>query len=273
MRKVVLTGSFDDLRSHHVRLLEEASKLGEVHVLLWPDDSLPALEGRRPKFPQEERLYLVQSLRYVRAASLAQGPFDRDAIPQVEQVKPDVWVVEAAADSPEKQAFCRQHGIAYRFVSPHELQGFPEEPVDVSEGPGGRKKAVVTGCFDWLHSGHVRFFEEVSQLGAVYVVVGHDENVRLLKGAGHPLFSQQERRYMVQAVRHVYAALISSGMGWLDAEAEIERIRPDLYVVNEDGDKPEKRAYCARRGLEYVVLKRKPKAGLPRRESTHLRGF
>jgi hypothetical protein len=43
--------------------------------------------------------------------------------------------------------------------------------------------------------------------------------------------------------------------------------------VNEDGDKPEKRDYCREHGIEYVVLKRLPKEGLPRRESTKLRGF
>ena len=37
--------------------------------------------------------------------------------------------------------------------------------------------------------------------------------------------------------------------------------------------KPIKREFCEKHGLEYVVLKREPKPGLPRRESTHLRGF
>ncbi len=59
----------------------------------------------------------------------------------------------------------------------------------------------------------------------------------------------------------------------MDAEPEIERIQPDCYVVNEDGDKPEKRAFCRERGIEYVVLQRKPKEGLPARQSTELRGF
>jgi hypothetical protein len=62
-------------------------------------------------------------------------------------------------------------------------------------------------------------------------------------------------------------------MGWMDAEPEIARIEPDLYVVNEDGDKPEKREFCQKRGIEYVVLKRIPKEGLARRSSTDLRGF
>ena len=132
---------------------------------------------------------------------------------------------------------------------------------------------MVTGCFDWLHSGHVRFFEEVSQLGDLYVVVGSDANVRLLKGRGHPMFCEAERRYMAGAVRFVRECLVSTGNGWMDAAPEVERIRPDVYAVNEDGDKPEKRAFCRSRGIDYVVLKRVPRAGLVGRSSTRLRGF
>jgi hypothetical protein len=50
-------------------------------------------------------------------------------------------------------------------------------------------------------------------------------------------------------------------------------LRPDLYVVNEDGDKAEKRAYCEAHGIRYVVLSRRPREGLPRRQSTDLRGY
>ena len=137
----------------------------------------------------------------------------------------------------------------------------------------GRKKVIATGCYDWFHSGHVRFCEEVSELGDLYVVVGSDTNVALLKGAGHPLLKQEERRYVVGSVRYVKQCLISTGSGWMDAEPEVHRIKPDIYAVNEDGDKPEKREFCKQHGLEYVVLKRTPKEGLTRRTSTNLRGF
>ena len=163
-------------------------------------------------------------------------------------------------------------GIVFTVIKDANLQGFPLQNID-EENLASKKKVLVTGCFDWLHSGHVRFFEETSQLGILYVVVGHDENVRLLKGEGHPLFGEEERRYMVGSIRFVKRALISSGRGWMDAEPEIEVIQPDIYAVNEDGDNPEKRAFCEQHGLEYVVLKRTPAQGLPRRESTHLRGF
>ncbi|MCJ7774150.1 MAG: hypothetical protein MUP22_13580, partial [Desulfobacterales bacterium] len=115
--------------------------------------------------------------------------------------------------------------------------------------------------------------EEVSQFGDLYVVVGHDDNLRLLKGERHPLFFAEERLYWVQAIRVVKHALISTGHGWLDAAPEIERIKPDIFVVNKDGDVPEKRKYFWELGIEYKILDRKPKIGLPARVSTNLRGF
>jgi len=276
--RVAVSGSFDDLRSRHVRFLDEASRLGAVHVLLWSDETVRSLSGRAPRFPQEERHYLVQAMRYVEDVTLVTGQealdaIVRDALPLIDEVRPDAWAVDEGSDDARKRAFCQARGLAYRVIRDEELKGFPVVEVEAQGEPSRRKKVVVTGCFDWLHSGHVRFFEETSALGDLYVIVGHDENVRLLKGEGHPLFPQDERRYMVQAVRYVKRALISTGHGWMDAAPEIARIRPDIYAVNEDGDKPEKREFCEKHGLEYVVLKRLPREGLPRRESTILRGF
>jgi glycerol-3-phosphate cytidylyltransferase-like family protein len=56
--------------------------------------------------------------------------------------------------------------------------------------------------------------------------VGHDANIRLLKGKGHPMFPQEKRRYMVRSVRFVTEALVSTGQGWLDAEPEIAILSP-----------------------------------------------
>ena len=150
-----------------------------------------------------------------------------------------------------------------------ELTDEAKEPDFYSSSRKCWSRAASTGPFRDMCAS----LKETAQLGDLYVVVGHDENVRLLKGDDHPLFSQEERRYMVGAIRFVKQALISTGSGWMDAEPEIEAIKPDMYVVNEDGDKPEKQEFCGQRGMEYVVLKRAPAKGLPRRESTHLHGF
>ena len=275
MNQVVVAGSFDDFRSPHVRFLDEASRLGEVHVLLWDDHMARAIEGRGPKFPQEERLYIVQAVRYVSGAAIVGGETGADALPLTAGRRPDAWVSDEAGDNPARRAFCRKHRLDFRVLTAKQLAGIPSSPPAGARdmAPSSRKKVVVTGCYDWFHSGHVRFFEEVSELGDLYVIVGHDANIRLLKGEGHPLFPDTERRYVVGAIRLVKQALISTGTGWMDAEPEIKRIGADIYAVNEDGDKPEKREFCRQHGLEYVVLKRTPKAGLPRRQSTDLRGF
>jgi cytidyltransferase-like protein len=271
---VVVSGSFDDLKFRHMRFLEEAARLGPVHVLLWTDAAVQALEGHPPKFPQAERQYFVEAIRYVDALTLVDALPDRDALPAEQATGFAAWVVESSEDGSAKRGFCDAHGLQYRVIEEDELQGFPSRwPAATSTPPSGRKKVIVTGCYDWFHSGHVRFFEEVSELGELYVVVGHDANIKLLKGEGHPMYSEDQRRYMAGSIRHVHQALVSTGDGWLDAEPEIERIKPDIYAVNEDGDRPEKREYCEGHGIEYRVLKRLPKEGLPKRQSTDLRGF
>ena len=270
---VTVSGGFDDIRSRQVRFLQEASRLGELQVALYSDEILFSLNGKAPKLSAAERLYFIQSLRYVKRAAVIETLADLDTIPGWDRLQsPATWAVEQEQDNPAKQAFCAARGLGYAVIRANDLAGFPLEENEAAHFPA-HKKVLVTGSFDWLHSGHVRFFEEASELGDLTVVVGHDANIKLLKGEGHPLFPEDERRYMVQSVRFVKQALISSGHGWMDAEPEIARVHPDYYVVNEDGDKPEKRFFCQEHGIEYRVLKRQPKPGLPRRASTSLRGF
>jgi cytidyltransferase-like protein len=273
VQEVLVLASFDNLKSRHMRLVQEAAGLGSVHVLLLSDLAVQARSGEPPKFPQAERQYFVEAIRYVDRVSLVAAPVEVDALP-AEYVTPGVsWAVEPGDDNPAKRSFCQHHDLRYVAFTDDTLSGFPAAEVDERPSEPGTKKVLVTGCFDWFHSGHVRFFEEVAQMGDLYVVLGHDANIELLKGEGHPMYSEHERRYMASSIRFVKQALISSGNGWLDAEPEIERLQPDIYAVNEDGDRAEKREYCAFHGIEYRVLKRLPKEGLPKRQSTDFRGF
>jgi cytidyltransferase-like protein len=269
----VVCGGFDDMRSRDVRFLQEASRLGALHVLLWSDGVCQAVTGEAPKFPLAERLYYLEALRYVSGVSVVEELGRADGLPEVTGVQAGWWVVREGEDSEARRAYCAARGLECCVIKDKELAGFPEESPAGGGQPSGKKKVLVTGCYDWFHTGHIRFFEECAELGDLYVVVGHDANIRLLKGEGHPMFSQDERRYIVGSIRYVKQALISTGDGWMDAEPQVAEVRPDVYAVNEDGDKPIKREFCEKRGLEYVVLKRLPKPGLPRRESTHLRGF
>ena len=268
-KQVIACGAFDDIRSRDLRFLEEAAKLGRLTVVLWTDDMIRRQTGQAPKFPLAERLYYLNAVRHVSDVVVAGTGEDGDELPK--NVKADIWAdFEPGANSSRQQS-AEKSKIPYRVFKAEELLGFPEPP-PIPSTPG-RKKIIATGCYDWFHSGHVRFTEEVSAYGDLYIIVGHDANIRLLKGEGHPLLSQEERRYVVGSIKYVKQSLISSGDGWLDAEPEIQKLKPDIYAVNEDGDKGGKREYCAQNGIEYLVLKRTPAPGLPKRSSTDLRGF
>lgn len=266
---VVAAGGFDNIRSPDVRFLQEAARLGPVHVRLWSDALARSATGRAPMFAQAERRFVVAALRYVERVSVVGSP--RSMLRPLGGRRPGVLAVRPGDELPGLTARCDRLGVERFELDTARASEFPL-PESATAAPAARR-VVVTGCFDWLHSGHVQFFHEAAALGELYVVVGSDRNVRYLKGDGHPLHTQDERRYMVQAVRAVHRGLISSGRGWMDAEPEIASIEPHLYVVNEDGDQPEKREFCRAHGLEYVVLQRRPHPGLPRRTSTDLRGF
>lgn len=270
MPEVFVSGAFNDLRSRDVRFLQEAARLGNLTVILWSDDNFRRLQGRLPEFPALERRYMLEALRYVRRVVPAELPIVPDRLP-AKLGRPDVWAVTETEDTPVKQNFCAAQGIRYQVIPNLQLDDFPLAP-DPGEGVA-EKRVIVSGCFDWLHSGHIRFFEQAATYGDLYVSVGNDANIRTLKGQGHPSLHQEERTYMVGSIRFVWQAFIAAGSGWLDVETEIERVQPDIYLVNEDGDRPEKRQLCARYGLQYVVLQRIPRDGLPGRQSTQLRGF
>ncbi len=132
------------------------------------------------------------------------------------------------------------------------------------------KKVFVSGCFDMLHSGHVAFFREAAQYGDLYVALGSDKTICDLKGRD-TVNDEHERLFMVKAVAWVKDAFISRGSGILDFESELREMRPDYFVVNADGNTPEKRALCNELGVEYVILERKPYEGLSARSTTALR--
>ena len=121
-----------------------------------------------------------------------------------------------------------------------------------------------------LHSGHIAFFKSASEYGDLYVGIGSDATVYELKHR-HTICSEQERLYMVRAVRYVKDAVINRGHGMLDFVETVEEIKPDIFVVNEDGSSEDKRRFCAERGIEYVVLERTPEAGLTARSTTAIR--
>ena len=132
------------------------------------------------------------------------------------------------------------------------------------------KTVFVSGCYDLLHSGHVEFFRQASAYGSLYVGIGSDKTILDLK-KHKTLYSENERLFMVKSIRYVQDAFINQGSGIMDFIPTVDMLKPDIFVVNEDGSTPAKEAFCRERGIEYVVLKRTPQEGLEARSSTDIK--
>ena len=132
------------------------------------------------------------------------------------------------------------------------------------------KKVFVSGCYDLLHSGHVEFFRQAAAYGDLYVGIGSDKTYLGYKHR-KPIYSEQERLFMVKSIKYVKEAYINAGSGVMDFVPTLDIVKPDVFVVNSDGGSEEKRKVCEERGIEYVELHRDPHEGLAARSSTELK--
>ena len=113
------------------------------------------------------------------------------------------------------------------------------------------KKVFVSGCFDLLHSGHIAFLQQASAYGDVVVALGSDHTCFDLKGHP-PVNTEEERLFMLRAISYVSDVFISEGNGFLDFEQELRAIKPDVFIVTEDGNIPQKRRLCDELGIVYL---------------------
>ena len=105
------------------------------------------------------------------------------------------------------------------------------EPYTTTTTINEKKKVLVSGCFDLLHSGHVEFFRQASQYGDLFVRLGSDANIQQLKHH-RTMYSDTERVFMVQSIKYVHNAELSAGRGEFDFLEDMKLIKPDIYFVN-----------------------------------------
>ena len=130
MEKIVVSGSFDNLKSRDMRFLEEAAKFGPVHVYLWSDEVVKTMTGAEPKFPIEERRYFLEAVRYVYKVRPVDQAHHHEELPVIDGFKPRMWVVSQNNDTSHKRAYCLSNGIVYSVIEENDLQGFPIQPID-----------------------------------------------------------------------------------------------------------------------------------------------
>lgn len=135
-KKVFVSGCYDLLHSGHIEFFRQASQFGDLYVGIGSDATYQEYKHRKPMFPQEERLFMVQSVKYVKEAYINQGSGVIDFIPSLERFQPDIFIVNAEGGSDAKRQLCAERGIEYV-----ELQRTPHEGLE-ARSSSSLKKAM-----------------------------------------------------------------------------------------------------------------------------------
>ena len=122
-KKVFVSGCYDLLHSGHIEFFKQASQYGELYVGIGSDATYLEYKHRKPMFPEEERLFMVQSIKYVKQAYINSGSGVIDFIPTLDIVKPDILVVNKEGGSEEKRRLCNERGIEYIELQRTPAQG------------------------------------------------------------------------------------------------------------------------------------------------------
>lgn len=96
----------------------------------------------------------------------------------------------------------------------------------------GAKVVLATGCFDIIHLGHVRLLWHARKFGGLLVVgINSDKSVERLKGWNRPIFDQEARAEVLDALYCVnYVTTFEE-----DTPAElIQALQPDIFVKGDD---------------------------------------
>ena len=140
-KKVFVSGCYDLLHSGHVEFFRQAAEFGDLYVGIGSDATILGYKHHKTVYSEQERLFMVKSIRYVKDAYINAGSGVLDFLPTLDIVKPDVLVVNEDGGSPEKERICRERGIEYVV-----LQRVPHVVSESGFGYAGAAGAAVAGA-------------------------------------------------------------------------------------------------------------------------------
>jgi cytidyltransferase-like protein len=122
--KVFVSGSFDMLHSGHIEFFREAAQYGDLYVALGSDRTIFELKGRSTVNNEQERLFLVKSVSFVKDAFISRGSGILDFETELREAMPDYFIVNADGHTAEKRDLCRSLGIQYIILERKPHPGF-----------------------------------------------------------------------------------------------------------------------------------------------------
>lgn len=112
-KKVFVSGCYDLLHSGHVEFFRQSSEYGDLYVGIGSDATILDYKHHKTVYSEQERLFMVKSIRYVKDAYINAGSGVMDFVPTLDIVKPDILVVNSDGGNEDKRRICEERGIEY----------------------------------------------------------------------------------------------------------------------------------------------------------------
>jgi cytidyltransferase-like protein len=90
----------------------------------------------------------------------------------------------------------------------------------------GKKLVLCHGCFDLMHTGHIKHFQPAKEMGDILVVTVTPD-IYVDKGPNRPVFNQSLRVETIAALECVDYVAINK---WPTAEETLRLLRPDISM-------------------------------------------
>lgn len=121
-KKVFVSGCYDLLHSGHVEFFRQAAQYGDLYVGIGSDETILHYKNHKTVYSEQERLFMVKSIRYVKEAYINAGSGVLDFLPTLDIVKPDILLVNSDGGSDAKRRVCEERGMEYVVLErdPHE---------------------------------------------------------------------------------------------------------------------------------------------------------
>jgi len=122
------------------------------------------------------------------------------------------------------------------------------------------KTVFVSGCFDILHAGHLKFFHDARSLGDHLTVCFASQDSLLSHKQRLPSIPDEHKKLLLESLKMVDSVVVGTGskIGF-DFEDHFRALQPNILAITTDSCfRDEKAKLCAENNAELVILEKSP---------------
>ena len=118
---------------------------------------------------------------------------------------------------------------------------------------------LITGCFDLLHPGHIKFLRfAASKVDKLIVGIESDSYIKKHKGNSRPIFTAPNRKLIISELKSVTSVFIIPPHP--DYQKLLKKLKIDYLIISrKDNLYKVKHQICQKLGIKLIVYSRLPR--------------